>query len=101
MKVLASDKLSKDGIAVFEKSGIQLDLRTGLPEDELVKIIPEYDALIVRSETRVTPKIIQAGRRLKIIGRAGVGVDNIDLPAATAQGIIVVNSPEGNTIAAA
>ncbi|MDR1997903.1 MAG: phosphoglycerate dehydrogenase [Candidatus Margulisbacteria bacterium] len=101
MKVLASDKLSRDGIAVFEKAGIQLDLQTGLPEDELVKIIPEYDALIVRSETRVTPKIIQAGKKLKIIGRAGVGVDNIDLPAATAQGIIVVNSPEGNTIAAA
>ncbi|GBR76192.1 D-3-phosphoglycerate dehydrogenase [Candidatus Termititenax persephonae] len=101
MKVLASDKLSKDGAAVFAKAGIQLDLQTGLSEDELVKIIPEYDALIVRSETKVTPKIIKAGRKLKIIGRAGVGVDNIDLPSATEQGIIVVNSPEGNTIAAA
>ena len=101
MKVLASDKLSKDGIAVFEKAGIQIDLKTGLPEDELVKIIPEYDALIVRSETKVTPNIIKAGKQLKIIGRAGVGVDNIDLPSATEQGIIVVNSPEGNTIAAA
>jgi D-3-phosphoglycerate dehydrogenase len=101
MKVLASDKLSKDGIAVFEKAGLQIDLKTGLPEDELVRIIPEYDALIVRSETKVTPKIIKAGKKLKIIGRAGVGVDNIDLPSATEQGIIVVNSPEGNTIAAA
>ena len=101
MKVLASDKLSKDGITVFEKAGLQVDLKTGLPEDELVKIIPEYDALIVRSETKVTPKIIKAGKKLKIIGRAGVGVDNIDLSAATEQGIIVVNSPEGNTIAAA
>ncbi|MDR2431016.1 MAG: phosphoglycerate dehydrogenase [Candidatus Margulisbacteria bacterium] len=101
MKVLASDKLSQDGIAVFEQAGIQLDLKTGLPEDELVKIIPEYAALIVRSETKVTPRIIQAGKNLQIIGRAGVGVDNIDLPSATARGIIVVNSPEGNTIAAA
>lgn len=101
MRVLASDKLSKDGIAVFEKAGMTLDLKTGLPEAELIKIIGEYDALIVRSETKVTPAIIKAGKKLRIIGRAGVGVDNIDLPSATEQGIIVVNSPEGNTIAAA
>jgi D-3-phosphoglycerate dehydrogenase len=100
-KVLASDKLSKDGLAVFEKAGIHCDMKTGLPEDELVKIIGDYDALIVRSETKATPKIIKAGKKLRIIGRAGVGVDNIDLPSATEAGIIVVNSPEGNTIAAA
>jgi D-3-phosphoglycerate dehydrogenase len=100
-KVLASDKLSKDGMEIVKKAGFEIEQKTGLPEDELVKIIGDYDALIVRSETKVTPKIISAGKRLKIIGRAGVGVDNIDLPAATAQGIIVVNSPEGNTIAAA
>src|SRR3989339_805439 len=69
--------------------------------DEIVKIIPQYDALIVRSETKVTPKIIEAGKNLKIIGRAGVGVDNVDLPTATKNGVIVVNSPEGNTVAAA
>lgn len=100
-KVLASDKLSKDGIEIIKKAGFEIDSKTGLPEDELVKIIGDYDALIVRSETKVTPKIIKAGKKLRIIGRAGVGVDNIDLPSATAQGIIVVNSPEGNTIAAA
>ncbi len=100
-KILASDKLSKDGIAIIQKAGFTIDSKVGLSEDELVKIIGEYDALIVRSETKVTPKIIEAGKKLKIIGRAGVGVDNIDMPSATARGIIVVNSPEGNTIAAA
>jgi D-3-phosphoglycerate dehydrogenase len=101
MKVLVSDKLSKDGIAILEKAGIKVDVKTGLPEDELVKIIADYDGMIVRSETKVTPKIINATKHMQIIGRAGVGVDNIDLPAATQKGIIVVNSPEGNTIAAA
>ena len=72
-----------------------------MSEDELVKIIPQYDALMVRSQTKVTPKIIEAGKNLKIIGRAGVGVDNIDLESATQKGIIVVNSPDGNTMAAA
>jgi D-3-phosphoglycerate dehydrogenase len=100
-KVLASDKLSKDGVEIFKQAGFQIDVNTGLPEEELIKIIGDYDALIVRSETKVTPKIIKAGKKLKIIGRAGVGVDNIDLPSATEMGIIVVNSPEGNTIAAA
>ncbi len=100
-KVLVSDKLSKDGITIMEKAGIQVDVKTGLPEDELVKIVGEYDGMVVRSETKVTPRIINATKHMKIIGRAGVGVDNIDLPAATQKGIIVVNSPEGNTIAAA
>lgn len=71
-----------------------------MSEDELVKVIGEYDALMVRSQTKVTPKIIEAGKNLKIIGRAGVGVDNIDLESATQKGIIVVNSPDGNTMAA-
>lgn len=101
MKVLASDKLEEIGLKMFRDAGIEAEMKTGLPEDELVKIIPEYDALVVRSETKVTPKIIEAGKKLKIIGRAGVGVDNIDLPTATKNGVIVVNSPEGNTVAAA
>src|SRR3989339_611491 len=86
---------------MFKNAGIEADMKTGLSEDEIVKIIPQYDALIVRSETKVTPKIIEAGKNLKIIGRAGVGVDNVDLPTATKNGVIVVNSPEGNTVAAA
>jgi D-3-phosphoglycerate dehydrogenase len=101
MKVLASDKIAEVGLKMLKDAGIEADMKTGLPEEELVKIIPEYDALIVRSETKVTPKIIEAGKNLKIIGRAGVGVDNVDLPTATKRGVIVVNSPEGNTVAAA
>ena len=101
MKVLASDKIAESGLKKLRDAGFEVDMKTGLPEEELVKIIPDYDALVVRSETKVTPKIIEAAKKLKIIARAGVGVDNVDLPAATKKGIIVVNSPEGNTIAAA
>ncbi|MFH0887195.1 MAG: phosphoglycerate dehydrogenase, partial [bacterium] len=101
MKVLVSDKLSQDGVKKLQDAGFEVDVKTGLPEDEIVKIIANYDAMVVRSETKVTPKIIEAANKLKIVGRAGVGVDNIDLPAATKKGIIVVNSPEGNTVAAA
>ncbi len=100
-KVLASDKVAKQGLEMLTKAGFQADNITGLSEDELVKIIGEYDALVVRSETKVTPRVIEAGKKLKIIGRAGVGVDNVDLPSATKRGIIVINSPEGNTVAAA
>lgn len=99
-KVLISDPVDQVGIDIISQVA-QVDVKTGLPEAELVKIIPEYDALMVRSGTKVTKPIIEAGTQLKIIGRAGVGVDNIDVPAATRQGIVVVNSPEGNTIAAA
>ena len=101
MKVLAMDKTAEEGLRLLREAGIEVDSRSGLSEDELVKVIPEYDALIVRSETKVTSKIIEAGKNLKIIGRAGVGVDNIDLATATKNGVIVVNSPEGNTVAAA
>ncbi len=99
-KVLVSDKVDETGIKILSQVA-QVDVKTGLPAEELVKIIPEYDALMVRSGTKVTKEIIEAADKLKIIGRAGVGVDNIDVPVATRRGIIVVNSPEGNTIAAA
>lgn len=101
MKVLASDKIAETGLKMLRDAGLEADMKTKLPEEELCKIIGDYDALIVRSETKVTPKVIEAAKKLRIIGRAGVGVDNVDLPAATKRGIIVVNSPEGNTIAAA
>src|SRR5262245_29022570 len=98
-KVLVSDPISDLGISLLvEASDISIDKKTGLSEDELVAIIGEYDALLVRSQTRVTEKIMNAGNRLKVIGRAGVGVDNIDLEAATKRGIIVINAPDGNTI---
>jgi D-3-phosphoglycerate dehydrogenase len=101
MKVLAMDKCAEEGLKIIRDAGIEVDSKAGLSEDEIVKIIPAYDALIVRSETKATPRIIEAGKNLKIIARAGVGVDNIDLPTATKNGVIVVNSPEGNTVAAA
>ena len=100
MKVLITDKINEAAGKIIEQAA-QVDFLPTMQEDELVKIIPEYDALMVRSQTKVTAKIIEAGKNLKIIGRAGVGVDNIDVEAATQKGIIVVNSPDGNTMAAA
>ncbi|MFW6358165.1 MAG: phosphoglycerate dehydrogenase [Chroococcales cyanobacterium] len=99
-KVLVSDPIDQAGIDILSQVA-QVDIKTGLPVEELVKIIPDYDALMIRSGTKVTKEIIEAGTQLKIIGRAGVGVDNVDVEAATRRGIVVVNSPEGNTIAAA
>ncbi len=99
-KVLVSDPIDQAGIDILSQVA-QVDVSTGLSPAELVKIIPDYDALMIRSGTQVTKEIIEAGNLLKIIGRAGVGVDNVDVPAATRKGIVVVNSPEGNTIAAA
>src|SRR5690349_11550495 len=99
-KVLVSDPIAAEGIELLRKS-FEVDVKTGLSPDELVRIIPEYNALAVRSETKVTADVLKAADRLRIIGRAGVGVDNIDVKAATERGILVVNSPEGNTIAAA
>lgn len=99
-KVLVSDPIDQAGLDILSQVA-QVDVKTGLSNEELVQIIPEYDALMIRSGTRVTQEIIEAGNQLKIIGRAGVGVDNVDVPSATRKGIVVVNSPEGNTIAAA
>ncbi|NLO89801.1 MAG: phosphoglycerate dehydrogenase [Clostridia bacterium] len=101
MRVLITDSVSEKGVEVLKDAGIKVDINTGLSEDEIANIIGDYDALIVRSQTKVTRKILDNASSLKIIGRAGVGVDNIDLDAATEKGIIVVNAPEGNTIAAA
>lgn len=99
-KVLVSDPIDQAGIDILSQVA-QVDIKTKLPVEELVKIIPEYDALMIRSGTHVTQEVIEAGTQLKIIGRAGVGVDNVDVPAATRRGVVVVNSPEGNTVAAA
>lgn len=102
MKVLVSDSLSPLGIEKLkQEKGIQVDVKTGLPKEELIKIIPEYDGLVVRSATKVTAEIIEAASRLKVVGRAGIGVDNIDLDAAGKRGIIVMNAPEGNLITTA
>ncbi len=100
LKVLVSDPIDQVGIDILSQVA-QVDINTSLSPDELVVAIADYDALMIRSGTRVTAAVIEAGHKLKIIGRAGVGVDNVDVPAATRKGIVVVNSPEGNTIAAA
>ncbi len=99
-RILVADPIARDGIAVLREQA-QVDVKTGLSPAELIAIIADYDALIVRSETRVTRAIIEAARNLRIIGRAGVGVDNIDVAAATERGIVVVNAPTGNTVSAA
>jgi D-3-phosphoglycerate dehydrogenase len=99
-KILVADPIAEAGVARLREVGT-VDVKLGLSAKELLKIIGDYDALAVRSETKVTAEVIYAAKKLKVIGRAGVGVDNIDVKAATERGIVVVNSPEGNTIAAA
>ncbi|MGC4377934.1 phosphoglycerate dehydrogenase [Fictibacillus sp. Mic-4] len=101
-KVLISDPLSKSGIQqLLDAPDVEVVQNTNLSPDDLLAVIGEYDALLVRSQTKVTAEVLKAGKRLKAIGRAGVGVDNIDLNAATEAGIIVINAPEGNTLSAA
>lgn len=99
-KVLVSDPVAEDGINIL-KDVAQVDVKTSLSREELLSIIGDYDALLVRSGTQVDAEIIAAGKKLKVIGRAGVGVDNIDVEKATEMGILVINAPEGNTISAA
>ena len=99
-RILISDPIAPDGVELL-KTQATVDVKTGLKPQELVEIVGDYEALIVRSETKVTSDIIRAGERLQVIARAGIGVDNIDLDAATSAGIAVVNAPTGNTVAAA
>jgi len=99
-KILVADKLSEEGLNIL-KNAADVDVKAGLSKEEIMATIGEYEALVVRSSTQVTEDVISCAKKLKIIGRAGVGVDNIDVHAATKNGIVVVNSPEGNTIAAA
>lgn len=99
-KVLITDKINKVAGDILSEVA-EVDFKETLPEDQLCEIIGEYDGLMVRSQTKVTPKILEAAKKMKIVGRAGVGVDNINLEEATNRGVIVANSPEGNTAAAA
>src|SRR3989338_9899643 len=102
MKILISDKLAQEGIDILKGTpGFTVDCKYGLPPEELKKIIKEYDALIIRSGTQVTADILDAAEKLKFIGRAGVGLDNVDLKAATKKGIVAMNTPSGNTTATA
>ena len=99
-RILVADPLAEDGIARLREVG-EVVVQTKQTESDLVGLIGDFDALVVRSETRVTAPVIDAGRRLRVVGRAGVGIDNIDVAAATRRGVLVVNAPRGNIIAAA
>ena len=100
-KVLISDELSPKALAIFRSRGIETDVRVGLKKADLLNVIAGYDGLAVRSATKADKEVIAAGKSLKVIGRAGIGVDNIDIPAATARGIVVMNTPFGNSITTA
>ncbi|RIN76997.1 phosphoglycerate dehydrogenase [Staphylococcus simulans] len=100
-KILVSDPIAKDGLqTLLDDPDFEVDIDTGLSPDELIEKIKAYDGLIIRSQTQVTPEVIEAAENLKIIARAGVGVDNIDRDAATKHGVLVINAPDGNTISA-
>jgi D-3-phosphoglycerate dehydrogenase len=100
-KVLISDQLSPAAVQIFKDRGVEVDVKSGLSKDELIKIIGNYDGLAIRSATKVTADVIKAASRLKVVGRAGIGVDNVDIPAATTKGIVVMNTPFGNSITTA
>ncbi len=102
MKILVSDALSEVGVKIFQETpGIEVDVITGLSPEELKEIIGKYNALVIRSATKVTKDIIMAASNLKVIGRAGIGLDNVDIPVANRQGIVVMNTPYGNTVTTA
>ena len=100
-KVLISDKLSTEAISIFESAGINVDFKPGLSAEELKQIIHNYDGLAIRSATKVTAELLALARNLKVVGRAGIGVDNVDISAATASGVLVMNTPFGNAITTA
>ena len=102
MKVLVSDNLGEAGIKMFqEEEGIEVDVKTGLDPQALKAIIGDYHALVIRSATKVTEDLLQAAKNLKVVGRAGIGLDNVDIPAATKRGVVVMNTPTGNIITTA
>ena len=102
MKVLVSDNLGEIGIRMFQdEEGIEVDVKTGMSPEEQKNIIGDYDALVIRSATKVTEDLMDAAKNLKIIGRAGIGLDNVDIPAATKRGVIVMNTPGGNVVTTA
>ncbi len=102
VRVLVSDKLAEAGLDVLrEASGVELEFRPGMSEDELCEVIGDYDGLIIRSGTQVTSRVVDAAEKLRVIGRAGMGVDNVDIPAASRRGIVVMNTPTGNSVTTA
>src|ERR1700760_1948433 len=100
-RVLIADQLSPAAVKIFADRGVEADTKVGLSKDELLKIIGDYDGLAIRSATKADKDVIAAAKNMKVIGRAGIGVDNVDIPAATAAGIVVMNTPFGNSITTA
>ncbi|MBI3676580.1 MAG: phosphoglycerate dehydrogenase, partial [Proteobacteria bacterium] len=100
-KVLIADKLSPAALGIFKERGVEADVKTGLSKEELLAIVGDYDGIALRSATKITADVIKAAKKLKVVGRAGIGVDNVDIPAATAAGVIVMNTPFGNSITTA
>lgn len=100
-RVLIADQLSPAAVQIFQSRGVQVDVKTGLSKAELLEIIDQYDGLAVRSATKADKDVIAAAKRLKVVGRAGIGVDNIDIPSATAAGVVIMNTPFGNSITTA
>ncbi|WP_026261761.1 phosphoglycerate dehydrogenase [Kiloniella laminariae] len=101
VKVLISDDLSPKAADIFRERGIDVDVKIGLSAEELIKIIGTYDGLAIRSATKVTPAVVEAATNLKVVGRAGIGVDNVNIEAASAKGVVVMNTPHGNSITTA
>ncbi len=101
MRVLVSDALAERGVEILKKAGLKVDVKTGLSPEELIKEIPAYDGLVIRSATKVVKEVIDAATNLKVVGRAGSGLDNVDIDAATKRGIVVMNTPGGNTVTTA
>src|ERR1051326_2955491 len=100
-RVLIADSLSPAALSIFKERGVETDVKTGLARDELAKIVADYDGIVVRSTSKITAEVIGAAKELNVVGRAGIGVDNIDVPAATSAGVIVMNTPQGNSITTA
>jgi D-3-phosphoglycerate dehydrogenase len=100
-KVLISDNLSSAAVQIFRDRGVALDVKAGIDKEQLADVIGDYEGLAIRSATKVTAKLLDRAKRLKVVGRAGIGVDNVDIPAATAKGVIVMNTPFGNSITTA
>lgn len=101
MKVLISDNLAPVGAEILQQAGLEVDVNTGLAPEELKQIIGQYDGLVIRSATKVTADILESATNLKVVGRAGIGLDNVDIPAASQKGIVVMNAPDGNAVTTA
>ena len=100
-KVLIADKLSPAAVDIFKSRGVDFDIKVGLTKDELIAVAGDYDAFAIRSGAKIDKDVIAAAKKLKVIARAGIGVDNVDIPAATERGVVVMNTPFGNSITTA